>query len=573
MSPVKQPLRGEDNMRTFNQGSSRCHKRFLKDTAGNVAIIAALSVIPIVSIAGFAVDFQRVLTKKNTVQHTLDAAIIAAARERQAGRTENEISQFVASQFDALLLANDPELSCETPAVAFDPESEAIDASVRCSQPTTLTGIFGQDRLDFTVETGSTYGIGLVDVAFVFDLSGSMNSGGRLAALKSAANEAITVLLPEDAPSNGEVRLSISTYNHSVNAGQFFDAVTGENRRPSSIETSETVGEDYADEHAGIVQIDASNNRRFFDFETVACNEWDSFGCIDFTDYAGRQYYESTCVYNRTGDQAYTDAAPGDGQYIFAGHPLWDYGDNFDEDFERDQYNDKNNGEREVMQRRGQYRSSEFSGGNIRTSTRSGTTNTSGAYTHSIRIGGNINDSFPIEGCRPNNEPVPLTSNANDLRTFINGMQAGGGTAGHLGIAWGWYLLSPQWANVWPNGSTPHDYNAPDTAKALIIMTDGEFNSEFPRTYDPDGTPSNSDRSTELAAAYCDNIKAQTNITIFTVGFSVPSNVDRVDGTNQTIVEYCASGPQFVFEADSAQELTDAYTQIASQISDLRLAR
>jgi len=570
MSPVKQPLRGEDNMRTFNQGSSRFHKRFLKDTAGNVAIIAALSVIPIVSIAGFAVDFQRVLTKKNTVQHTLDAAIIAAARERQAGRTENEISQFVANQFDALLLANDPELSCETPAVAFDPESEAIDASVRCSQPTTLTGIFGQDRLDFTVETGSTYGIGQVDVAFVFDLSGSMNSGGRLNALKSAALDAVDVLLPENGPNTDEVRLSISTYNHSVNAGRFFSAVTDENRRPSTMELSEAVGDEYADEYVGVVQIDARNNRRFYDYETVVRN-----GGSNFSDFAGRFYYDSTCVYNRTGEEAFTDAAPGDDAYIFAGHPLWDYGANRGEESSSTVRNRKEAGQDEVENQQGQGRQGDrgrnsgvFSFSNDGTSIES-----EGAYTHHIRLGNSINENFDITGCRPNNEPVPLTSSRNDLRSFISGMQAGGGTAGHLGIAWGWYLLSPQWANVWPNGSTPHDYNAPDTAKALIIMTDGEFNSVFPRTYDPDGTPSNSDRSTELAAAYCDNIKAQTNITIFTVGFSVPSNVDRVDGTNQTIVEYCASGPQFVFEADSAQELTDAYTQIASQISDLRLAR
>ncbi|MEM9668455.1 MAG: pilus assembly protein TadG-related protein [Pseudomonadota bacterium] len=560
----------------FNSRNKNVAKQYLRNTSGNVALIAAVSVIPLVTIAGFAVDFQRVLTSKNTVQHTLDAAIIAAARERQAGRSENQIRAFVSSQFDTLLNANTSDVGCSDPVVVFDPESEEIDASVNCSQPTTLAAAFGRESLDFSVSTASTYGIGQVDVAFVFDLSGSMNNSGRLPALKAAANDAITTLLPDDSPLTDEVRLAISTYNHSVNAGRFFDAVTEEVRRPSQIEISEDVGDDYVDDYVGRVQIDARNNRRFFDFETVYCREGSDSNCTDFTDYGARQYFESTCVYNRTGEEAYSDAPPNNDQYIFAGHPLWDFADNEDEDNEPQQFTDKADGEREIMQRRGDYRSSEFydRNGNVRTSSLSGTSSSRGSYTRSIRFGNSINDDFPIEGCRPENEPVPLTSDADELRDFIEDMEAGGGTAGHLGIAWGWYLLSPHWDGVWPNGSEPLAYNEPDTAKALIIMTDGEFNATFPRNYDPDGIPQNSDTSTEIAARYCENIKQATNITIFTVGFSVPNNASKVkDSGGQTIVQYCASSPDFVFEADNAQELRDAYNQIAAEISDLRLSR
>ncbi|MEM7660962.1 MAG: TadE/TadG family type IV pilus assembly protein [Pseudomonadota bacterium] len=538
----------------------------MRETTGNVAVIASLAVIPMITVAGVAVDFQRVITKKNTVQHTIDATVIAAARERQAGRSEGEIRSFIADQFETLLLANDPSLSCTIPAVAFDPESEAIDASVTCSQPTTLTAIVGINQLQFTVNTASTYGIGEVDVAFVFDLSGSMNSSGRLTALKQAALDAVDILLPEDGPSTDEVRLSISTYNHSVNAGRFFDSVVNFNRRSSTIETSEVVGDRYAEDYVGEVQVDARNNRRFYDYERIRRN-----GGSSFTDFAGRLYYNSSCVYNRTGTEAYTDAAPGDGAYIFAGHPIWDYGANRGEESSSTVRNRKEDGQDEVENQNALARSS--LGGDLSFFNDGSSVETEGAYTHHIRLGNSINENFDITGCRPDNEPVPLTSNRSDLRSFINGMRAGGGTAGHLGIAWGWYLLSPNWGGIWPNGSTPHDYGAEDTAKALIIMTDGEFNAVFPREYDPDGVPSNSDRSTALAARYCDNIKAQTNITIFTVGFSVPNNVSNVPGTSQTILEYCASGPQFEFEADSAQELRDAYSQIASQISDLRLAR
>ena len=97
----------------------------------------------------------------------------------------------------------------------------------------------------------------------------------------------------------------------------------------------------------------------------------------------------------------------------------------------------------------------------------------------------------------------------------------------------------------------------------MIIMTDGIFNSRN-AVGDMD--------SNEMAAQYCDNIKADTNITIFTVGFSVPSDAPTIRGTGQTILEYCATGDRALV-ADNAQELTDAYATIAAEISDLRLSQ
>ena len=550
------------------------HRRFLENTSGNIAMIAALSVIPIVSIAGLAVDFQLVITKKNTAQHTLDATLIAAARERQSGQSEDQIRAYVRDQYNSLLAANDPGLNCQDPVVTFIEGSEEINASVRCSQPTTLSAIFGREKMDFTVGSGTTYGIGKVDVAFVFDLSGSMNNGGRLSALKTAAKEAIDTLLPPDAAVTEDVRLSISTYNHSVNAGRFFRDVVDDNLRPSAIEASEFVGDRYESEYLGVVQIDRKNNRNFFDFEAVRCNNTGDSDCssTEYVDWAARQYYDSTCVYNRTGSEAFTDAAPGTGSYIFAGHPIWDYRDNYDENREPADFVAKKDGQREILQRRQQYRSGQNgSNSGVITSNQSGTSQSRGAYIRAVELNESVNDNFAIEGCREDNAPVPLTNNPSTLKNFVDNMEAGGGTAGHLGIAWGWYLLSPEWSSVWPTASRPLEYDEEDSAKALIIMTDGAFNATFPRSDKAGSVPHDDDTSTEMAARYCDNIKADTNITIFTVGFSVPNNVPNVEGTGQTIMEYCATSPEFAFDADNAQELSDAYNQIAAEISDLRI--
>src|SRR5690606_17660778 len=75
---------------------------------------------------------------------------------------------------------------------------------------------------------------------------------------------------------------------------------------------------------------------------------------------------------------------------------------------------------------------------------------------------------------------VPLTSDKTLLHDRIDDVEAAGSTAGHLGVAWGWYMLSPNFAYLWPDASNrPAAYNAPELLKIAVIMTDGEFNTTF----------------------------------------------------------------------------------------------
>ena len=114
---------------------------YLNETSGNVAVIAALAIIPIISILGFAVDWQLVVTKKNGVQHTLDATLIAAARERQNGASEAQAIEFSNAQFAALMDANDPNLNCGEVELEFIEASQEVSAKVRCVQPLSLIHI------------------------------------------------------------------------------------------------------------------------------------------------------------------------------------------------------------------------------------------------------------------------------------------------------------------------------------------------------------------------------------------------------------------------------------------------
>jgi len=184
----------------------------------------------------------------------------------------------------------------------------------------------------------------------------------------------------------------------------------------------------------------------------------------------------------------------------------------------------------------------------------------------------------------PANEIVPLTSDKTLLTDEINAFVAAGSTAGHIGIAWGWYMISPNFAYLWPGADQkPADYDAPELLKVAIIMTDGEFNTIY---YDgviaqDSGTNSgsssnkigqdgaNGKTSLEQAELLCAAMKAEPNkIEIYTIGFDVGGSA----AVQQTLAN-CATDASHAYLAADGDELKTVFKTIAMNISRLRLSK
>ena len=506
----------------------RPQRCFVRDVRGNVAAIAALTIIPILCIAGIAIDFQMAVTQKNKVQSVIDSAVIAGSKAMQAGETQDEIRLMVKNYVNALIQVQGSGLTCESPKMTFTDGTQDIDASISCSQKTTLSQLLHRETLDFQVSSGTTYGLGNVDVAFIFDVSGSMNSNNRLENLKTSAKTAFDELLPDDRELDGTVRIALTTYNANVNAGAYFDKVT----RKITLGTDSSTGSNSAksryDAYNNRVLIDQSTGKRFFYYERTTC----SYNCSyssSWTITPKRRWFETdigdnTCVSERVGVNAFTDAAGGTGadDSMIVGNPLWNW---------NTYISYKNSGSNEV----------EYGGAN----------SSSGAFN-------------PTPAQCENSSPMPLTENKTQLKAYVDALHAGGGTAGHLGIAWGWYLISPSWNSIWPTASHPWPWEEPDTAKAIILMTDGEFNQTH---------PSVSKSSIQLAMEFCDAMKEEPyNVQIYTVGFQVPNSAAKTP-SGATILDYCATDAGHSFTPNNGEELTDAYRAIAQSISDLRITR
>ena len=175
------------------------------------------------------------------------------------------------------------------------------------------------------------------------------------------------------------------------------------------------------------------------------------------------------------------------------------------------------------------------------------------------------------------NAVVPLSNNKVALKQHIDNMQLAGATAGQIGTAWAWYMLSPNWSYLWPQANRPVAYHAAETQKIAILMTDGEYNTAHCNGVMSMNSANNGTRincnannaiSDTQADQMCAAMKNGTGITVYTVGFAL--------GTNQTAINTlrnCASDTTKFYEASDGAELRQAFRDIALQVAKLRLSQ
>lgn len=159
----------------------------------------------------------------------------------------------------------------------------------------------------------------------------------------------------------------------------------------------------------------------------------------------------------------------------------------------------------------------------------------------------------------PSARVLPLTNNRTSLLNRIASFTASGNTAGHLGVRWGWFSVSPNWASIWPSASDPAAYGTPKLLKIIVFMTDGDFNQQY---------ASGNGSSNQQALSICANAKA-AGVSIYTVAFSSASAPLSATGAN--LMRTCASAPKQYFAVGNGAELIDAFRTIAAQVQMIYL--
>jgi Flp pilus assembly protein TadG len=161
--------------------------------------------------------------------------------------------------------------------------------------------------------------------------------------------------------------------------------------------------------------------------------------------------------------------------------------------------------------------------------------------------------------CSPASAIVPLTTDRAKLKSAIDNFAASGSTAGQLGTAMAWYLISPNWKDVWPLESRPTPYGTEKVSKIAVLMTDGEYNSIY-----GDQDSANVTTAFNQAKALCAGMKAKS-ITVYTVGFNLDTSAAK------SMLKSCATSDSHYYDTSGGDALKAAFRDIALKISKLRL--
>ncbi|MEJ1967538.1 MAG: TadE/TadG family type IV pilus assembly protein [Rhizomicrobium sp.] len=206
-------------------------RALLRNSDANVAMLFALSLIPITIAAGAGLDLSRAMIVKTNLTEALDAASLAVA-SNNAIPANSDASAAAQAYFNANYTVDS---SYGTPvAVTAYKSSTTVTASTSVPMPTTLMGVAGIHTVDVTASSTVVWGQTKLWVSLVLDNTGSMcqtdsnpNAGSpcpnapsnsKIVALKTATHQLLTML--QGAAANpGDVQVAIIPFSKTVNVG------------------------------------------------------------------------------------------------------------------------------------------------------------------------------------------------------------------------------------------------------------------------------------------------------------------------------------------------------------------
>ncbi len=354
----------------FLRNTSALVARLFANEDGNITALTGFVGTAVFICAGAAVDYRQALATKSVLQTAADSAVLGALKAK--GLNDEQRAQRAQVIF-AANTQNDAVARSTTPTITVSGGGASVTAEVNF--PTSVLKVIGFQSIPVKAVSAGLGKGKKIEMAMMTDITGSMsetrNGQSKMEGLKLAAKDMLDIVLP-GVPSD-DFRVALIPFANYVNAGSRAEAVTGLNP--------------------------TRNN-------------------------GGSTEYLITCVTERTGSQAYTDATPGPSAWIGSTAP--------------------------------------------------------GNSSNNYDANGGCDRSGGGSGFMP--EVMPLTSDKAALMAQIDAFTPAGSTAGHLGTAWAWYALSPSWNSIWNLSTPPAAYSNQEYMKVAVLMTDGEYNTQYAAT-------------------------------------------------------------------------------------------
>lgn len=609
-------------------------RRLAGETRGNVAMIFGLSLPVLILMTVGGVDIHRASTVRVNLQDALDAAALHAARSPYTSNTD--IQRVGLAALKANLKAY-PQIRLREADTTFVLNSDdVVIANSKVDVKTLVANIFlppyGKFMDDY-IAVGAHSEVDRssrnVEVALVLDLTGSMNSSGRLSALIAASKDLVDLVV-QDVQSPYYSKIALVPYSNSVNPGTYLNTVrgsitgstnisgatlnlTGNQRtitaatraRPVVITSS---GHGFVNGDVvwitGVGGMTQLNNKAYvvtnktnntFELYSTTGSRIDG---RDWGSFSGTNGRVQKCQNNNC---SVTVTSNGHGlqnnQYVritdvngmtALNNQTFLVGNVSTNTYTIDPSDTStlspytSGGKSWCAQQGCTYFAYENMYGDLQTNLVSGcVTERTGTnrYTETSASTSKVGRHYPANGSCLSNTIVPLSSDRTMLKNRINAFTAIDGTAGQIGIGWGWYMVSPNFNSIWPSGSAGQ-YNSAETLKAVVIMTDGEFNTPYcqgvisrdagsgsgDNAYKNNCAPDNADPFTQ-SRALCDAMKVQ-GVVVYTVGLGISATGEAAD-----VLRYCATGTGNFHMATNSSDLAGAFGAIGRDITQLRISK
>jgi Flp pilus assembly protein TadG len=534
---------------------------FVGSESGNVAATFGLTLSLMVMFVGVGADLGRQYRVAKTVQESIDAGVLAGGRYLQDNDGDTDGAKLRArAVFDANMAnlnetltdsAPDSTTSCLPGCVSFDSDGVSMRGWGTASIATTFTRIGGYKKMPVAATSAaptrvSREGGGLsgnLEISVMLDITGSMcddgygpcATGTKISGLKTAVTGLINTVVPTT-PSTYTSKVALVPFSTRIRVGQDGGAFAANSmmKKLTNMDSPKTFWEQACTNATGGGGSEGDGDWNCLTWAKVQRTNWQIMPCV--TD----RFYNSGWSYGMTDD------APGSGKWLNA------------HDGSRNPYGpDSSNTAPAPL--------TLWPNGAPRDGDGAGTQSDPTSQWNYAQTSycGDIDNA---------NQIMPLTANRTDLLAKINGLTAYGATAGALGTAWTWYMMSPKWNTVWTGEAAPGTYadltalqanGKPKLRKVAILMTDGSYDAY--RSWKGQDQKQVSD----YAVGVCTAMK-NAGIEIYTIGFDLQQLPTTPVINGKTPRDIATETLQKCATSTSAQDLSHFYQTINN--NDLQLA-
>ena len=191
-----------------------------RSDGGNIAVIFAIALVPLISFVGAAIDYTRANSARSSMQAALDSTALMLSKDLSDGLiTTSQINAKAAAYFAALYTNTDAN------SVAINATYTAnstIGSTIQVNGSGAVTSKFmkvaGFPNINFNTSSTAAWGNVRMRVAMALDNTGSMGQYGKMPALVTASKSLIDQLSAL-AKNPGDIYISIIPFAKDVNVG------------------------------------------------------------------------------------------------------------------------------------------------------------------------------------------------------------------------------------------------------------------------------------------------------------------------------------------------------------------